>query len=103
MPSRWLNMGCGRDIRQAFVNADSKPLKGVQVVCDFSRFPWPFVDNAFEKVLAIHVIEHLPNTVRAMEELHRITAPGARTTVGQSDMRGLATPGRWLRRRPAPV
>ncbi|HEY5538002.1 MAG TPA: methyltransferase domain-containing protein [Thermoplasmata archaeon] len=81
MPSRWLNMGCGRDIRQAFVNADNKPLKGVQVVCDFSRFPWPFVDSAFDKVLAIHVFEHLPNTVRAMEELHRITAPGARTTI----------------------
>lgn len=81
MSSRLLNMGCGRDIRQAFVNADSKPLKGVQVVCDFSRSPWPFVDNAFDKVLAIHVFEHLPNTVRAMEELHRITAPGAKTTI----------------------
>lgn len=76
MPSRSLNMGCGRDIRQAFVNADCKALKGVQVVCDFSRFPWPFVDNAFDRVLAIHVIERLPKTVSAMEELYRITGAG---------------------------
>ena len=74
-------MGCGRDIRPGFVNADSKPLAGVDVVCDFSRFPWPFIDNVFDEVVAIHVIEHLPNTLRVMEELHRITAPGARTAI----------------------
>jgi len=74
-------MGCGRDIRPGFVNADSKLLAGVDVVCDFSRFPWPFVDNVFDEVVAIHVLEHLLNTLRVMEELHRITAPGARTTI----------------------
>ena len=74
-------MGCGRDIRPGFVNADSKLLAGVDVVCDFSRFPWPFIDNVFDEVIAIHVLEHLLNTLRVMEELHRITAPGARTTI----------------------
>ncbi|MEK6838209.1 MAG: hypothetical protein AABY08_00530 [Candidatus Thermoplasmatota archaeon] len=44
-------MGCGRDIRPGFVNADSKPLAGVDVVCDFSRFSWPFIDNAFDEVM----------------------------------------------------
>ncbi len=74
-------MGCGRDVRPDSVNVDSKPLKGVDVVCDFSRFPWPFRDDAFDEVLAVHVIEHLPNTMRVMEELHRITRRGARLTI----------------------
>ncbi|TLZ64897.1 MAG: methyltransferase domain-containing protein [Methanobacteriota archaeon] len=76
-----LNMGSGRDIRQGYVNADRKPLKGVDVLCDFSRFPWPFRDDAFDEVIAVHVIEHLPDTIRAMEELHRVTRSGARTMI----------------------
>jgi len=74
---RRLNMGCGRDIRAGYVNADSKRLPGVDVVCDFSRYPWPFRTDAFDEVIAVHIIEHLPDTIRVMEELHRITAPGA--------------------------
>ena len=74
-------MGSGRDIRQGYVNADRKPLKGTDVLCDFSRFPWPFRDDAFDEVIAVHVIEHLPDTIRAMEELHRVTRSGARTMI----------------------
>lgn len=74
-------MGCGWDIREGFVNADSRPLDGVDVVCDFSRFPWPFVDDTFVAVKAVHVIEHLPDTLRVMEELHRVTASGARIEI----------------------
>lgn len=33
-------------------------------------------DDSVDEVIAIHVIEHLPNTVRVMEELFRITHPG---------------------------
>jgi len=34
-------------------------------------------DDSVDEVIAIHVIEHLPNTVRVMEELFRITHPVA--------------------------
>jgi len=56
---------------------DSKGLTGVDVVCDFSRRPWPFKDDAFDEVIAVHVLEHLPDTLRTMEELHRVTCGGA--------------------------
>ena len=78
---RKLNMGCGRDLRPGYLNADDKALAGIDVLCDFSRFPWPFKDDAFEEVLAVHVLEHLPDTVRVMEEIHRVTTPGARSTI----------------------
>jgi len=74
-------MGCGKDIRAGYLNVDSRRLAGVDVVCDFSHYPWPFKDDAFREVVAVHVIEHLPNTIRVMEELHRITCPGARITI----------------------
>ncbi len=74
-------MGCGRDVRAGYVNVDSKPLEGVDVVCDFAHIPWPFRDDAFDEVLAVHVIEHLHDTMRTMEELHRITHAGARLTI----------------------
>ncbi len=78
---RRANLGCGKDIRPGYVNVDGKPLPGVDVRVDLSRFPWPFRDNAFDEVLAIHVVEHLPDTIRVMEEIHRITSPGATVTI----------------------
>jgi len=74
-------MGCGRDVRSGYLNVDSKRLDGVEVLCDFSHFPWPFRDDAFDEVVAVHVIEHLPDTIRTMEELHRVTRPGARILI----------------------
>jgi ubiquinone/menaquinone biosynthesis C-methylase UbiE len=76
-----LNLGSGRDIRSGYVNVDLVPLAGVDLVCDLQRLPWPFKDNSVDEVIAIHVIEHLPNTVRVMEEIFRITRPGARITI----------------------
>jgi len=82
VPAPWkLNLGCGRDVRAGFVNVDRVPLPGVDLVADFSRFPWPFKDDAIDEVLAIHVVEHLPNTIRVMEEMFRITRAGAVVTI----------------------
>src|SRR2546427_271185 len=38
-------------------------------------------DNAIEEVVAIHLLEHLPDTIRVMEELHRITRDRATVTI----------------------
>ncbi len=76
-----LNMGSGRRTYEGFLNADIARVPGVEVICDFSHFPWPFRDNAFDEVLAIDVIEHLPNTIRVMEEVHRVTRPGGKVTI----------------------
>lgn len=76
-----LNMGCGSRVREGFVNADIVRLPGVDVVCNFARFPWPFRDNTFGEVLALDVLEHLPDTLRTMEELYRVTRGGATITI----------------------
>jgi SAM-dependent methyltransferase len=73
-----LNLGCGRDIKQGFVNLDYMPLPGVDVVADLERCAdtkLPFEDNTFNDILASHLIEHITNVLPLMEELHRISKP----------------------------
>ena len=72
-----LNLGCGRDIREGYVNVDIVKLPGVDKVFDFNRFPYPFKDNMFEEIYVSHVLEHMDDVVRVMEEIHRICKKGA--------------------------
>lgn len=51
------------------------------MVADFARRPFPFRDNAFDEVYASHVLEHLSDTVATMEEVYRISRPGATVVV----------------------
>lgn len=36
----------------------------------------PFEDNSFDVILCNHVLEHIPNDTKAMQELYRILKPG---------------------------
>jgi SAM-dependent methyltransferase len=74
-----LNLGCGFDKRQDFVNADNFAECEPDVFCDLESFPYPFADNEFEYVLMKHVLEHVgaafPVFKQIMQELYRITSP----------------------------
>ncbi len=76
-----LNLGCGNEVLPGWVNHDLVPLPNVDVVHDLTRFPWPFENNQFREILMINVLEHLPDTVRTVEELHRIAKPGCKVTI----------------------
>jgi SAM-dependent methyltransferase len=78
---RSLNVGCGHDVREGWVNLDLAELPGVDVVHDLDTLPWPFASGQFDHIVMINVLEHLDGTVSIMEELHRIAAPGARVTI----------------------
>jgi len=39
--------------------------------------PVPFADSSFDGLQAVHVIEHLADVIRAMEEFHRLVRAGA--------------------------
>jgi len=73
-----LNLGCGMDYREGWVNLDSNPEVKADVYCDIER-TLPFGDNFFDLIHASHVIEHIPRDkfYEVMEELHRICKPGA--------------------------
>ena len=73
-----LNLGCGFDKRQDFVNADNFTACEPDVMCDLETFPWPFRVNEFEFVLMKHVLEHVGSDFKVfkqiMQELYRITS-----------------------------
>lgn len=77
-----LHLGCGHIIKEGWLNHDVAPLPGVDVVHDLREFPWPFEDGQFEEVYADNVLEHLRDTIKTMEEIYRITKPGARIFIG---------------------
>ena len=77
-----LNLGCGHQIKEDWINHDILPLPGVNVVYDLRIFPWPFEDQQFEEIYADNVLEHLPDTIKTLEEIYRISKPGATIFIG---------------------
>lgn len=71
-----LNLGCGRTLIPGAVNLDLSPTCGADVVHDLRRFPWPFPKNSFQRIRCLDILEHLPDAVATMEEIHRICKPG---------------------------
>ncbi len=60
---------------------DRNPASRADVLADLDRFPYPFRDNAFDEVRAVHVIEHVADVVRSIEEFHRLLKPDGRLYV----------------------
>ena len=52
-------------------------MDNVDTVHDLDKFPWPFHDNYFDRIIFKHSIAHLDNVLKVMEETHRIGKPGA--------------------------
>lgn len=88
-----LHLGCGTVIKEGWLNHDMVPLPGVDVVHDLRQFPWPFEDSQFEEVFMKDVLEHLSDTIRTMEELYRVTKPGARIYITVPYWNSLAASG----------
>ena len=73
---RVLDVGCGINKRPGAIGIDRNPSSRADVLCDLDHFPYPFADNSFDRILAIHVIEHVSDVMRAFEEFHRLARPG---------------------------
>ncbi|MBW3023320.1 class I SAM-dependent methyltransferase [Candidatus Woesearchaeota archaeon] len=71
-----LNLGCGRDVKPGYINLDFRKTKGVDVVHDLEKIPYPFPDNSFTEVLAYNVVEHVENFIALVKEIYRILKPG---------------------------
>lgn len=76
-----LDLGCGSSKKEGYIGVDVLPLKGVDIVHSLIQFPYPFEDNSIDEIWMDNVLEHLPNPVRVVEELHRICKPNAKVTI----------------------
>ncbi len=71
-----LDVGCGIRKYPGSIGIDVNPASAADVICDLDRFPYPFASRTFDELRAIHVIEHLTDVIRTMEEFHRLVKPG---------------------------
>ena len=79
-PPYRLNVGCGRNIQEGWINLDSAALPGVDLVCDLEHVretPIGLPDECVEQFLISHVIEHIRDSLGLMQELWRLATPGA--------------------------
>jgi SAM-dependent methyltransferase len=75
-----LHLGCGRDVKQGYVNLDSVAGPGIDVVADLDQVgtkPLPFEDDSVDEFLGSHLLEHIREPLPLMQELHRIAKPGS--------------------------
>ena len=75
---RMLHLGGGQKKASGSICVDLNPRSQADVLCDLDQFPYPFANSVFDSILCEHVLEHLENPIRVMEELHRVCKPGAR-------------------------
>lgn len=74
---RKLNLGCGKDIKNGYLNLDKAALPGVDIVCNIEQLPLPFADSSFDEVLCNDVLEHV-QYIPILKDIHRILASGGK-------------------------
>jgi len=78
---RILDVGCGLNKYPNAIGLDYNPKTGADVIHDLAVVPYPFKDDEFDEIICHHVIEHVPDVMALVSELHRITKPGGRIRI----------------------
>ncbi|HSK73171.1 MAG TPA: methyltransferase domain-containing protein [Pyrinomonadaceae bacterium] len=76
-----LDVGCGVNKYEGAIGLDNNPRAAADVIHDLGDFPYPFADNEFDLIVSSHSIEHIPDVMRFVAELYRITKPGGRMKI----------------------
>jgi len=75
MSLKKLNLGCGRNIKNGWVNLDSVDIPGVDVIHDIEKLPLPFDDEHFDEIRCDNILEHV-EYIPVLKDLYRILKPG---------------------------
>lgn len=82
-----VNIGCGNDIRDKFLNIDIQEFKGVDFVCD-ARDLEVIEDNSVKFLVAQHLLEYIPreDMVPTLQEWYRVLLPGGLLEIRTTDI-----------------
>jgi len=71
-----LNLGCGQDYREGYVNVDIYPQNDYHF--DLNELPWPWHAGAAEEILMLDFLEHFPyaKTDLILQEVWRVLEVG---------------------------
>lgn len=70
-----LNLGCGYNKKQGYVNIDSDLECNPDLCFDLTTKNWPIEDSTVDEVIATHILEHLEGTAGYLtfwKELYRV-------------------------------
>jgi predicted SAM-dependent methyltransferase len=76
-----LDLGCGNRKKSGAIGIDINPKTSADVIHDLNKCPYPFKDSEYDQVYADNVIEHLNDVIAVVEEIHRISKPGAQVVI----------------------
>lgn len=71
-----LNLGCGELHHADCINVDKYASCNPDLLWDLEEYPWPWSDNSVDRILASHVLEHMKDWERFVEECGRILKIG---------------------------
>lgn len=74
-----LNLGCGEDYHPDAINIDAVDSCNPDRVYDITNYPWPW--DGIEEIRMFHVLEHLSDIERALEEAAKTLTEDGRTIV----------------------
>ena len=70
-----LHVGPGLNEIKNTISIDINNSLNPDIIWDLNKNPWPIDSNSIDSIIALNVLEHLNDTVKTIEELHRITKP----------------------------
>lgn len=76
MKEKKLNLGCGNDKKEGYINCDISPDVNPDKIVNLEK-RLPFKANSVSKIMANHVLEHTHNFIPLMHELHRVCKKNA--------------------------
>jgi predicted SAM-dependent methyltransferase len=76
-----LDIGCGKKQEPGAIGLDRQPGSAADMLCELMHFPWPIRDNCAERIRLSHFLEHQPDVLRTMAEVHRIAQAGAEVII----------------------
>ncbi|MFC1595083.1 methyltransferase domain-containing protein [Patescibacteria group bacterium] len=75
-----IRLGESKTKKEGWINLDILNTPEVDLVCDLNK-RIPLDDNSVIKVKANHILEHLDDTTKIMEELWRVCKPNAKILI----------------------
>jgi ubiquinone/menaquinone biosynthesis C-methylase UbiE len=70
-----LDIGCGCNKIPGARGMDIDPDSHADIIHDFNCYPYPFKDESVDKIYAKHVIEHVLDPKRFLQEIYRMLKP----------------------------
>lgn len=83
-----VDFGCGASKKTGYIGVDILKLDGVDIVHNLTIFPYPFEDNSVDEIWLDNVLEHLPNPMKVVEELWRISKNNTKIIIAVPYFRG---------------